>query len=178
MIRVTQNLLRRFTKAEDGQIVVEFAIMFPIFLTILIGSVELGIMTLRSAMLERALDISVREVRLSTGHPLSYVELKQSICDNFQQLDNCQTALTLEMIQVDPRNWDFDDQGAICSDRSEEIEPVTAFVAGLDNELMILRACVKYAPMFPTTGLAPSLTTDSAGDISLVAKSAFVQEPR
>jgi hypothetical protein len=49
---------------------------------------------------------------------------------------------------------------------------------GMDNELMILRACAKYEPIFPTSWFPNELTLDEAGDARLMAMTAFVQEPR
>ena len=49
---------------------------------------------------------------------------------------------------------------------------------GQENELMILRACAKISPVFPTTGLGKNVTKDGSGQFALVSISAFVQEPR
>ena len=43
---------------------------------------------------------------------------------------------------------------------------------------MILRACAKITPVFPTTGLGKNIDKDGAGQFQLVSISAFVQEPR
>jgi len=84
----------------------------------------------------------------------------------------------LEMIQIDPDNWaDIPDE-ATCTDKSEEVSPVVFFENGLENELMILRACAKIDPVFPTTGLGNNVVKDGAGQYSLISISAFVQEPR
>ena len=66
---------------------------------------------------------------------------------------------------------------ADCSDSSEEVQPVRSFVNGQENELMILRACAKFDPIFPTSGLGKQLAKDGAGQAALIATSAFVQEP-
>lgn len=52
------------------------------------------------------------------------------------------------------------------------------FENGQDNELMILRACVKIDPIFPTTGLGANIPKDGYGQYSLIATSVFVQEPQ
>jgi len=43
---------------------------------------------------------------------------------------------------------------------------------------MILRACAKFDPVFPTTGLGKHIDKDGAGQYALTSISAFVQEPR
>ena len=87
--------------------------------------------------------------------------------------------LETRLVQVDPRNWTGISQEATCTDKSEEVAPVTVFKndAG-DNALMILRACAKIDPVFPTAGLGKNLVKDGAGQFALVAVSAFVQEPK
>jgi hypothetical protein len=82
------------------------------------------------------------------------------------------------MIQVDPRNWANIPTVPTCTDQSEAVAPVVNFVNGQENELMILRACAKISPVFPTTGLGKNITKDGAGQFALVSISAFVQEPR
>jgi len=55
---------------------------------------------------------------------------------------------------------------------------VRSFTAGQSNELVIVRACMLYDPIFPTSQLALERTTDQNGKSALVAVSAFTQEPR
>ncbi|MFP4275575.1 MAG: pilus assembly protein, partial [Paracoccaceae bacterium] len=144
----------------------------------LYASLELGIITVRQVMLDRGLDMAVREVRLSTGQPPQHDDLKQRICDLAAIIPDCAANVKLEMRPTDMRNWQSIPDGADCTDRSEDIRPLRQFTAGLDNEMMLLRACVKFSPLSPTSRLVASMGTDAAGDIKIVSLSAFVQEPR
>jgi len=172
------SLFGRFSKSENGSATVEFAIIFPAVVTVMLSGIELGFATLQHSMLERALDISVREIRLGTGTAPQHDEIKDMICDYAAFIDNCSDNLRLEMIQMDPDNWVAVSDDVDCTDQSEEVAPVRSFVNGLENELMILRACVKIDPVFPTTGLGKDLKMDGAGQYALVSYSAFVQEPK
>lgn len=178
MIRWIKKHLTRFGRSESGQSTIEFAITFPAVITIMLSGIELGFVSLNHSMLERALDITVRDIRLGTGTAPQHDEIKNLICVRAGFIDSCSTNLRLEMIQVDPRNWSGMDVDADCTDKSEEVSPVRNFENGQDNELMILRACVKMDPIFPTTGLGANMPQDSYGQYSLVATSVFVQEPR
>lgn len=178
MRHTLSHFLRRFQKNADGNASIEFVFMFPIFFLILLSSVELGIMTLRYTMLERALDLAVREVRLSTGAAPDHDELRQMICDDATMIPNCYDNLKLEMLLIDPRNWEPISSVVTCTNQAKEVQPVTTFVSGTDNELMLLRACIKFTPLFGDKGLGLKLAKDSNGDSALVAMSAFVQEPR
>jgi len=138
----------------------------------------LGFVTLHHSMLERAVDMTVRDIRLGTGTAPQHDEIKDMICAAAGFIDDCDTSLRLEMIQLDPYNWNEISDDADCIDQSEEVNPVRSFVNGLENELMFLRACVKIDPVFPTTGLGKNMVKDGAGQYALVSMSAFVQEPR
>ncbi|WP_372885656.1 TadE/TadG family type IV pilus assembly protein [Shimia sp.] len=172
------RFLKRFRKEDAGHASIEFAIMFPVFFFILLSSIELGVMTVRSALLERALDVVVREIRLTTGSAPSHQKLREMLCSETNVVPDCLNNLALEMYLVDPRAWAGIPAKATCTNRAEEVDPVVSFSHGMDNELMILRACAKFTPMFTDLGISALLQRDGAGDSAIVAKSAFVQEPR
>lgn len=170
--------LRRFRDCEDGSSTVEFAIVIPAFLMILMSTVELGLINIRHSQLERALDETVRTLRLSTGANLTHNQIRDEICTRSGFIEDCTTSLRLELVQMDPYNWTALPAAADCVDRVENVQPVRSFRNGLSNELMVIRACMKFNPVFPTWGLGGSIEKDADGRISLFAASAFVQEPR
>lgn len=172
------SILRRFSRSEDGSATIEFALTFPAMLFIMLSGIELGLISLNHAMLERSLDMTVRNIRLGTGTAPQHDEIKTLICQRASFISNCTDNLRLEMIQVDPRAWTAIAATPDCTDQSEEVAPVRSFVNGLENELMILRACVKINPFFPTAGLGNNMVKDGAGQYALASTSAFVQEPR
>ncbi|WP_197916435.1 TadE/TadG family type IV pilus assembly protein [Thiosulfatihalobacter marinus] len=178
---MTQNkrsFLSRFRRNEDGHATIEFAIMVPFLFVIMLSAVELGMLTMRYAFLERGLDIVVRDIRLSTGAEFEHDEIRDQICDAAGMIPDCSNNLKLEMITLDLRDWTGIPTTTVCTNRAEEVQPLTSFQAGGENTLMVLRACAKIEPLFPTTGLGATFNVDSAGDYALVATSAFVQEPR
>ncbi|MDU8929986.1 TadE/TadG family type IV pilus assembly protein [Alisedimentitalea sp. MJ-SS2] len=177
MFAKMKSAFRRLRHKEDGNATVEFAILFPAFVTILLSGVELGMITLQHSMLERGLDLAVRNVRLGTGTAPQHDEIKAQVCEYAGLLKNCNSTLRLEMVQVDLRNAVTWDTTADCVDTSEAVQPVRTFVNGQENDMMILRACVKIDPIFPTSGLGKQLVVDGAGQAALVAMAAFVQEP-
>ncbi|WP_371039206.1 MULTISPECIES: TadE/TadG family type IV pilus assembly protein [unclassified Rhodosalinus] len=156
---------------------IEFAIWMPLFMMILYATIELGIITMRHAMLERGLDMAVRDLRLSTGAPPQYSDLRQSICDNAAIIPDCTNALKLEMVPNDMRAWQSLPDKPDCVDRSEEVNPLREWTPGKSNELMLLRACLKFAPLTPASWLGQNMASDASGDVALVVSSAFVQEP-
>lgn len=176
MARLT-TFICRFNRDEDGNAVVEFALLVPIFIFFMMAAVEVGMMSIRNTMLERGLDQTVRWIRLNTGAAPTHAQLKQMICAQ-EVVPDCMDNLHLEMVRRDIRNWQDLPSDLACTDRSLEVQPMANLSFGMDNELMILRACAKYAPIFPSTWFTAELTLDEAGDAHLVAMTAFVQEPR
>lgn len=176
MTRLTSRLAR-WLRREDGSMTIEFAIWMPLFLVILYSTIEIGIITVRHAMLERGLDMAVRDLRLSTGAPPQYDDLKTAICNNAAIIPDCTNSLKLELVPNDMRNWQALPAQADCVDRSEEVNPLREWTPGSSNELMLMRACLKFAPLSPASKLGKAMATDSSGDVALIVTSAFVQEP-
>lgn len=172
-----KHWFRRYRRAEEGSTTVEFAVWFPFFLFFLYSSVELGLITMRHAMLERGLDIAVRDIRLGTGNVPQHDELKATICDSAIVIPGCENNLRLEMLPTDMRDWTSLPPEPDCTDRAEEVRPLRAFTPGTSNQLMLLRACLKIQPLSPTSQLVEYMQRDSSGDISILVTSAFVQEP-
>lgn len=178
MIDRLRTFLRGFARKEDGQLIVEFALGIPLIFTLFMTSVEMGIYAMRQMWLDRGLDITVRQVRLSTGDPDTHDELKQMICDQAGFLPDCDSTLRLEMVPVDIRTFSGFANKADCVDVSQPITPLRQFVHGSEHEMMLLRACYMFEPVFVTTGLGRSFTKDGAGRVAMVSYSAFVQEPQ
>lgn len=178
MIRPVLNRLRRFRKDESGSItLIEFVIMVPLIFSTLLMSVEMGIYSMRQMFLDRGLDLAVRQVRLHTTTPMTHDDIKDRVCTFSGFLPDCENSLRLEMKPLNPRNFAAFDQAADCVDTSEEVKPVRGFVLGAEHELMVLRACVKFKPVFPGTGLGFAFEKDGAGKAKMISVAAFVQEP-
>ena len=180
MKQLLGEYLRRFRKDEDGNGSVEFVIIVPLFITLVTMSIELGFVTVRHTMLERGLDIAVREIRLGTGNPSNHQQIKQVICDNAVALVDCENQLRLEMKPVDLRSYSALDETPKCIDDAQSVDPAVFdddFVFGGSNELMILRACYRYDPIFPEQVMGNALQKDQDGKTNVVSMTAFVQEP-
>lgn len=170
--------LRRLWSREDGSATVEFVILVPVFFTFLLSGVELGMLLTRQMMLDRAVDLAVREVRIGNLVPVTHDALRDLICAE-AMVPDCQQQLKLEMATIDPRGaWAGLDAEADCVNRADESVPVRRFDARVENQRMVLRACALFDPFFPTTGLGAQLHRQDGGDAyALVAASAFVVEP-
>lgn len=176
MIRKIREQLRRFRRDEDGQLAIEFVILVPLIFTIFLSSIELGIYSMRQMWMERGLEIAVRSVRLSTGDAPQHDELKEMICEQAPFLPDCVNRLKLEMTPISPLAFEGLPDTADCVDTLEEVKPPRTFVQGGNHDLMLIRACLVFDPVIPTTGLGFEFD-QQVGLPRMVAMSAFVQEP-
>lgn len=170
--------LRRLAGREDGTATLEFAILFPAFIVILISSVEVGFITMRHTLLDRAVDLTVRDIRLGTGTAPQYDEIRDTICERAGAIPDCQNNVKIEMIRMDLRNWTPPPADYDCINHAEEVQPVRTFTNGMQNEMMLLRICAMFEPIFPLSGLGRDLKNNNeSGYTAMISSTAFVQEP-
>ncbi|EAR50681.1 hypothetical protein OG2516_06277 [Oceanicola granulosus HTCC2516] len=177
MTRQARSALRRLWRDEDGNPTVEFVLVFPLFLTLMISAFESGILMTRHMMLERGLDISVRAIRLGTTEPVTAPRLRDWVCGNAAIIPDCQNQLKVEMIRMDPQDWSTPPAGADCVDRNDPAAPNRTFQTGGNHQLMVLRVCALFDPVFPNFGLGKQITEGDKTFYALVSTSVFVMEP-
>jgi len=168
---------RRISGDESGTATLEFVIIVPVFLTIFMSAFEAGLLMTRQVMLERGMDMSIRNLRLGSWTDPTHDMLKTEICRIAAIIPDCMDTVMLELRPISTTTWNFLSADATCVERDEPIQPVTEFNVGIENEMMLVRACAIFDPIFPMTGLGLNLPTDSGGAYALIASSAFVNEP-
>lgn len=177
-----QDLLGRFARCEKGVTSLEFVIAFPIFFGFFLMTVESGLVSAQHVMLERGVDVAVRDVRIGQMPIPSRPTLRARICEAARIIPDCENQLEIELLLRDPRAWTAVDERVSCIDRGAVTQPVVTFTNGGNNNLMVLRACVRIDPLLPTTGLGKAIVDNNSssaagGSYALVAHSAFVIEP-
>ena len=192
MIRSILDRLVRFRRDEDGNTTVEFVILFPAFIAVFLGAFESGIMMVRNVMLERGVDLAVRELRLGMPQPPTYAEFKQSICDHAGVFYvDCDTLVQVQLEPISTGTWNMPANTTNCINETTHNNPTTplnplddtTFVGGGNNDLMFVRVCALYEPFFPGTTLGMQMPkfdpNDGSADAkyALVVTSAFVNEP-
>lgn len=171
-----RRALKRFRRAEEGTATLEFVLMLPLFILFFLSTFELGMALARQMMMDRAVDIAVREVRVGDVPVVTHDALKALICEN-ALMPNCDDDLRLEMIELNPRAWVAPPGIVDCVDRNDPARLARTFNTTAPNRLMVLRVCALFDPYFPTTGLGASLRRQSGGAYALVSSSTFVVEP-
>lgn len=169
--------LGRFGRDQSGSATLDFAMMLPAVMLVFTSGIESGVLSTRHVMLEAALDTTVRDVRIGRIPNPTHDRLVERICEIARIIPDCATNVRLEMMPRDPRAWTPPSDAVMCVDRADTGDPVLNFTGGLNNELMVLRACALFDPMLPTTGLGKEIPKESGGAYALVATSAYVMEP-
>lgn len=185
MILQVSRLAKRLAstlRRDNGNATIEFALLFPAFITLFLVVVETGVLLTRGVMLDRAVDMSMRELRLGTLTPMTYIGLKNSICASSVIIPNCNSSLMLELRPISTTTWEPLSGDITCVNRAEAIDPMLepedpVWDTGVTNELMLVRVCAVFDPFFPTSGLAAQMTLDETGAYALVSMSAYVNEP-
>ena len=178
--------LRRFWQCEDGTASIEFVFVIPLVMMIFLASTESSFYMARHVMLERSLDMTMRELRLGMLGAVTHANLKRLVCARALILGtdaSCLQALKIWLQPVDTGTFGMPPLPLRCVDRTQNIDPLldpptAEYARGTANQIMLVRVCFQQNPMFPTTPLGARLIRDSAdGGYSLVASSVFVNEP-
>lgn len=177
MFRLAKKL-RKLGLSESGAATVEFVIVFPFFVGVFLSSFEVAMMNMRAVMLERAMDLTVREIRLSSGASLVYDDILADVCDRATIIPDCLNVVRMELQAVDKNNFAGIQDNPDCVKRDEDVQPVVKFKNGVENELMLIRACAVIDPFFPNLGVGRSMPVDATGGYQVIASSAFVNEPK
>jgi Flp pilus assembly protein TadG len=176
MTGILRKLALAFRK-EDGTASIEFVLSIPVLLMVFMASFESGMFMARHVMLERAVDMTMRDLRLGLLGDVDHDDLRTLMCERAAVLHDCNSLLKIQLTPVSTTTWAMPVDPTTCVDRNEALNPPTEYTPGSGNELVLVRVCVRQDAMFPTTGIGLQLPKDSMGGYALVARSVFVNEP-
>jgi hypothetical protein len=180
MITRMKNRLRRFRTEDAGSVYsLEFLVLLPALVFPLFFGVELTTHSNRQFQLDRALEVTTREIRLNTAYTFTHSDLKRAICANSGGLPKCEERLRLEMLPMNPRAYTGLPNTADCVNVAQPVNPVRGWSLGKQHQLMVMRACYRYDPFSASFGLGNLFATDNTDELgTMVSMSAFVQEPK
>lgn len=190
-LHILRLRLSHWLREERGNLTVDFAMIMPLAIAVFLASVEASVISLRKTYLDRALDMTVRELRLGKIANPTRQALKEKICSRMIMVDNCVAKLTLELNVQSTVNAIGNDVALnvpslsnLCIDRNTAVEPVLNFIPGAANDLVLVRACLVQSIVFPTSaGQVTEMPVIEVGDTvnqqyQLISTTAFVNEPR
>lgn len=161
----------------SGASAVEFALVVPMFLALVFSTLEGGWLMTRSILLDRALDQTVRLIRIGDpAAPKDHTAMKKALCARTLIVKNCEATMLVEMKEVKAAA-DMPTHAAICVDRGAKVQPTATFSTGSRSSIMYVRACIVSDPVVPLIGLALQFEKDGKGGYHQTAVSAFMNEP-
>ncbi len=169
--------LRRFQRDEKGLASIEFALFVPIYLGLFFWAAELGIIQMKAVMLDHALDVAMRDLRLGKMQDPTQEKLKEAICARARIIGNCEDQMMIELQAVSTQTWAMPNTPVTCVNNDEEIQPAVNFTPGRQHEIMLVRACIILPVLFPETQFGRRLFKDGSGGIGIASIAAFVNEP-
>lgn len=175
--RVHHDLIRRL-RSEDGAVTVEFVIVFPFLLSLMLMAIDSGITQLRQTFLHRAVDLAVREVRL--GRINESDAMSALICARTSMLPNCRENITVEMQVINTQTFAGLNEPTRCVNREENLTPAVDFNPGSRGDvqdLMLVRVCVAADPFIRLTGALTQMALNQEGNYVLTSNAVFVNEP-
>ena len=182
LLRPVDRRLPDGADPERGGATVEFVLLLPAFLIVFISSMEGALLLTRQVMLERAVDIAVRDIRLAQGVVITQNYVRARICDRARILPECEESLVLEMVEIPTPSYAMPAADAPCANKLTRVVPDADFLDDRLGKMVLLRACYAVRPMLfestfaMTRTLASNLVSDEDGAIRMLASSAFTVE--
>lgn len=170
--------LRRLFWREDGTATIEFALMFPAVITIFVMAMETGVIQIRQVMLDRALDLTVRELRLGRlGGTPTQEDVFDRVCANAFLIPNCRENLSMELTPIALDDWERPQTAINCVDHITQISPVNPFTQAGQMRPTLVRACLMVDMMFPTSRFGLQMAVDPQGGYRMMSYSFYINEP-
>ena len=177
------KILKRFRSEDSGASTVEFVILFPILLVLCFAGIEGGWLMTRFMLVERGVDIAMRDVRLGVIENPSYDDLRDRICEMSSNIvKDCEQNLVLST-QVLAQSETVDPAPAPCFDRTateeelEEFNPADGHNSGSGSQIVVVKVCAVVDPIFSLLDFTSHFGLDESGGFRIRTKTAFLHEP-
>lgn len=166
---------RRFVRNRSGATALEFAIVGPIFLIALVGTMEVGIAYGAQASLQNAANSAARLVRTGQAQTsaLTQTQFRNAVCANIQPLLGCDANL-----QIDLEAYSNFGGASFSSPLQSDgtLDPsLNKYQPGNPCDVVLLRIFYKWPVITPLIG--PMLANMPGNTMLMSATSAFRNEP-
>ncbi len=168
----------RIVRNRDGSAAIEFAIVAPVFLAILMSTFEVGWFFFANSQVDAAVLDASRLVRTGTPQQtgIDKDEFFDIVCPKVSFLGPCQSRLTVEVKNY-PSFTDLanDTAGAVCRDDDPTIINAIPYEPGTEQSIVRVRLCFLYDTINPAVGV--NLAESANGRRALVSTYVFRNEP-
>jgi len=169
------NLAKRFARSRAGATAIEFAIVAPVFLVALVGTMEVGVAYGAQASLQNSANFAARLVRTGQAQAvaLSSTQFRDQICGRIQPLLACDGNL-----QIDLESY----SGFGNANFAPPLRPDGSLDPALSNyspgnpcDVVLLRVFYKWKVITPLIG--PLLANMPDNNMLMSATASFRNEP-
>lgn len=94
------NILTLFRRNRDGASAVEFALILPAFVTMVMGTIQMGLVFYQASTVQFALEETARKVMVAPG--MTYSQIQTSITDQVRQLTSQTVTVTYSIDSSGP----------------------------------------------------------------------------
>ncbi|MEM8595547.1 MAG: TadE/TadG family type IV pilus assembly protein [Pseudomonadota bacterium] len=175
--------MAHFLRDNRGSASIEFVVLFPLLFAILMAFLEMGWLMTKHMMLDRGLDVTMRQIRIASAPVTNYEAIRTAICANAFIFSDCEEELKIQLVPVDDVTPAIL-SSADCYDRGLDAaaNAATDYAAGGGgrDQIMFVRVCVLVNPILPGVGYGYRISHNDAGETvgySMISYSAFMNEP-
>lgn len=158
----------RFLRNEAGTAALELALIAPLFITLVIATVQVGVLALMATNLDAAVMHATRKIRTGAAdRPTSSAELNAMICARMVDAPStCQARLATSVQRV---------AGFGAGQGLAGAAPAGQFDAGGPEDIVLVRATYRLPLILPMYGASFALSRPT--EAVLDARAAFRNEP-
>jgi Flp pilus assembly protein TadG len=128
----------RFLGDRRGAAAIEFALVAPMLFALVFSTLEAGWTMVQTIMLDRALDTTIRDLRIGLVASPTLASVRTRVCGNAVVLFDCDKTLALEFIPI-KSDADYPSDADRCVDRSSKVAPVLRFDPGARSQTVFVR---------------------------------------
>ena len=169
----------KFWKNREGVTAVEFAMIAPVFMSLLFSVFEMGVLMTKVTLLDLAAAEASKQIYIgaAASGTVTPEDLEETICETVSLIDkNCAGNLLLEMTPI----TDFSslpNSKAKCVDKSTRVKPLVTVNPGVSDGIVYMRICLTTEIVVPGLGLGFDLVKTETGKTQIVTDIAFSNEP-
>jgi Flp pilus assembly protein TadG len=158
------GVLRRLLRNRSGAAALEFAIVAPVFLALIMSTFEVGWFYFVNSSLDTAVTNAAREIRTGQAYKSGYTAqsmrdqfLQQEVCKNlrFMSASKCASTVTVEARTFATyQALAADTAGFTCTDDLPAARQAVPFQTGTDRSIIRIRLCMIYQTLNPMIGVS------------------------
>lgn len=184
--RVARTLARRlspvrFSRDRSGVTAIEFALLGPLHIALLLSMMETGLILTKVSLLDLGISQAAKSVYIgaATRKEVGVDDIKRSVCEYVSLVQSdCFSNLIVELTEIS----DFDDPPsteAECQEvgADEDLQPLVTYEPGGSSSVVYLRVCLTTSVIFPGIGVGEHMHKTSTGKFEIVTATAFMNEP-